>query len=431
MKEIHLHNRENIEKIFLKVSYSSHLNSEINIKLLKYLIDGELEGKNIKEADIAFAIFGRDKNSFDSTQDSIVRAHMYSLRKQLKKYYMADGNNDEIKFIVPKGGYKVELIDNNINNESIESNKRKINILSYFSIALSVILIFISIFFYQKYISLQSKTGTTITEINSVWLDLVESDIPTTLVIGDFFVFKEFDEVSKRKRLIRDRLINSSEDLSDFVSEFPELEQRQLNTSNSYLGIEAPYVTAYITKQFSKANKDLELKLASELSWQDIQNNNIIYVGNIKSLYRIKYYFNYLHFKYSLFPHTIYFTPTPNDTTGRIDIISGGGTFHDDYAIVAKFPGNHNNTIMLITSFSSFGQVEPLKILTSYNFEEELKKTNFIEENMPKYFEILFKVEGIDKSGLSTEIVRFLKINEKSFRHNTVNDTIQTVSFIP
>ena len=244
-------------------------------------------------------------------------------------------------------------------------------------------------------------------------------------------MFKEIDEVSKRKRLIRDRLINSSEDLSDFVSEYPELEQRQLNTSNSYLGIEAPYVAAYITKQFSKANKDLKLKLASELSWQDLQNSNVIYVGNIKSLHKMKYYFNYLHFKYSLFPHTIYFTPTSADTLEKIDVTGGGGDFHDDYAIVAKFPGNHNNTIMLITSFSSFGQVEPLKILTSYNFEEELKKANFIKEDIPKYFEILFRVEGIDKSGLNTEIVHFLKINENYFGDKSTNDTIPLVSALP
>jgi hypothetical protein len=390
-----------------------------------------LEGKSIKETDIASDLFGRDRNSFHSTQDSIVRSHMYSLRKQLHKYYLVDGINDDIKFILPKGSYKVEFVDTEKNNDSIEKNKKRIRILSYASIGLTIILIFISIFFYQKYISLQTITENTFSEINPVWRDLVISDIPTILVVGDFFVFKEIDDVSKRKRIIRDNQINSSEELSDFINDYPELEKRQLNTSNSYLGVEAPYVTSFITRQFSKANKDLKLKLASELSWQDLQNNNIIYVGNIKSLYKMKYYFNYLRFKFSLFPHTIYFTPTHQDTVEKIDVMGGGGDFHDDYAIVAKFPGSYNNTIMLITSFSSFGQVEPLKKLTSYNFEEELEKTNFIKEKIPKYFEIFFRVEGIDKSGMNTEILRFLEIDKEYFRNKSANDTIPLASSIP
>ena len=426
-----MQNNGNIEKVFLRVSCSRYLNSDINLKLLKYLIDGELEGKSIKESDIASDLFGRDKNSFDSTQDSIVRSHMHSLRKQLNKYYLVDGINDEIKFILPKGSYRVELIENDNNNPSIETNKKRIKILSYSSIGFSIILIFISVFFYQKYSSLQTKAENAFTEINPVWRDLVASDIPTILVVGNFFVFKEIDEISKRKRIIRDNQINSSEELADFISEYPELAKRQLNTSNSYLGVEAPFITSFINSQFGKANKELELKLASELSWQDLQNNNIIYVGNIKSLYKMKYYFNYLHFKFSLFPHTIYFTPTLKDTLEKIDVIGGGGDFHDDYAIVAKFPGSYNNTIMLITSFSSFGQVEPLKILTSYNFEEELKEANFIKETIPEYFEILFRVEGIDKSGLNTDIVRFMEINKEFFGDKSAYDSIPHLTARP
>ncbi len=430
-REISLNNDQNIEKVFLKVSYSRHLNSEINLKLLKYLIDAELEGKSIKEADIASDLFGRDKNNFDSTQDSIVRSHMHSLRKQLNKYYLVDGINDAIKFILPKGSYRVELLEDDKHNPSIETNKKRIKILSYSSIAFSIILIFISVFFYQKYSSLQSKTENTLSEINPVWHDFVASDIPTILVVGNFFVFKEIDEVSNRKRIIRDNKINSAEELSDFISEYPEIEKRQLNTSNSYLGVEAPFITSFICRQFGKADKEINVKLASELSWQDLQNNNIIYVGNIKSLYKMKYYFNYLRFKYSLFPHTIYFTPTLKDTLEKIAVMGGGGDFHDDYAIVAKFPGSYNNTIMLITSFSSFGQVEPLKILTSFNFEEELKKTSFIKDRIPGYFEILFRVEGIDKSGMNTEIVRFMEIKKESFGGKSTNDSIPSLSVTP
>jgi hypothetical protein len=221
-------------------------------------------------------------------------------------------------------------------------------------------------------------------------------------------------------------------ELEKYSQKYPK-RYKDFSTSNvSYLGVESSYSVSYLTKVFNQQSNKLKLKLVSELTWQDIQQNNIIFVGSIKTIRNLNYLFNYLRFNYNLFPHTIYYTPTHADTVNTFTLVPGRrGKFFDDYSIIAKCPGSHNNTIMLIVSFSSFGTVESMKRLLSPSFENVLIKDKMINKEIPKYFETLFKVKGIEGSGFNTDILYFHKINPEEFLNNheerKVQDSLHTV----
>ena len=80
--------------------------------LLKYLVNCTLKNEVPKEVTIATEIFG--KRNFDPSQSTLVRVYVYNLRKKLHNYYQREGKEEELKVTIPKGSYKVQLVENNL-----------------------------------------------------------------------------------------------------------------------------------------------------------------------------------------------------------------------------------------------------------------------------------------------------------------------------
>ncbi len=401
-----------LEKIFS----SGHFSAEIDQKLLRYLVDNSLSGNTLKEIDIARDIFGRDED-FNPLDSSIVRSHMYSIRKRLETYYLAEGANDQVRLFLPKGYYKVDFID--------DSEKKLPSLLrwrpTYYFVIISLLFASVSVYFWQKNLSLAKETKTfyQVDENNPIWQDFLHSDLPTLLVIGDYYVYQRPHKLSDSELFIRNVEINSNADFQKFLKKNPEAKSKYIHTPLTYLGMEVPYIVFTLTKVFRGNENRLKIKLASDLVWQDVQKNNVIFVGSDKTLRIMRSFLDQLRFKVHLFPHKIYYTPNYKDTVKTYSLESYYRYgFHDDFPIVAKFHTTDKNIVMLMISFSSFGKIEALKALTSPSFTDTLKQKKFITDNMPPYFEILFKVHGIERTGFNTQILHFHPITREILAEN-------------
>ncbi len=78
--------------------------------LLRYLVNQTLAGhaSRLKGYVIGVEVFGRGAD-FDPAVDAIVRVEVGRLRTRLREYYQGDGQSDEVRFDLPKGGYAVQL----------------------------------------------------------------------------------------------------------------------------------------------------------------------------------------------------------------------------------------------------------------------------------------------------------------------------------
>lgn len=404
-------NKTTLEDILDKLFSSGHFSAEIDRKILQYLVDNTVSGKNLKELDIARDIFGRDED-FNPSDSSIVRSHIYSIRKKLQTYYLSEGANDKFRLYLPKGHYKVEVTK--------KSGIRYPNLLkwkSYYWLVITTILFLAaSIYFWQKSQALNSLTRSFfyVDEDNPVWKDFLKSDLPTLLVIGDYYVYQRPHKLNDSELFIRDVEINSNADFSKFLEKNPELKAKFIQTPLTYLGMEAPYIVSNLTRVFRGDDNKFKIKLCSDLTWQDIQKNNIIFIGSEKTLRIMRYFLNKLKYKVNLFPHKISYTPNYKDTVDTYTLESYYRYgFHDDYSIVAKFPTTDKNIVMMILSFSSFGKTESLKELTSPQLTDELEKKGLIKDEIPPYFEMLFKVHGVERTGFNTEILHFDEVKSK------------------
>ena len=79
---------------------------------------------------------------------------------------------------------------------------------------------------------------------------------------------------------------------------------------------------------------------------------------------------------------------------------------NEDLALALKLPGPANNSILIIASYHSLGAPEIANILTDSEKRQELEQI-FREKfgKVPQYFEILFRVTGIDKTAYSNQIL--------------------------
>lgn len=79
-------------------------------RFLKYLLDHTITDKNnrLKGYTIAVEVFDRPAD-FDPGIDSIVRVEAGKLRAKLREYYEDHGQQDEVRFMLPKGSYCLEV----------------------------------------------------------------------------------------------------------------------------------------------------------------------------------------------------------------------------------------------------------------------------------------------------------------------------------
>ena len=259
-----------LELIF---QYPQFVNSEREKKLLDYLVKKTLAKEYIKEAHIAIDVFGKE-GDFDPTIDSTVRVYIGKLRNKLEKFYLSDDSeNAKIKISIPKGHYSV-------NFESIKKNS-KLNKLKFVSALFMFISLVLMIAFVIHFIDDKNElfSDSKSAAKSAVWKEYSNSDIPTLVVVGDFFFMRK--RIEEDMYFVRNSEINSSEDflLSQLDTSGYE-EYRHTYTPSEMSASISSFIPHLIN------NKEVfKIKQASLLTWEDVNSNNIIFVGDFKTLY--------------------------------------------------------------------------------------------------------------------------------------------------
>jgi tetratricopeptide (TPR) repeat protein len=79
-------------------------------QLLQFLVSRPSSDPSaLKEAVIAHEVFGRSPSDYDSGRDALVRVTVGKLRTRLTEYYAAEGANDPVVIVIPRGSYAPEF----------------------------------------------------------------------------------------------------------------------------------------------------------------------------------------------------------------------------------------------------------------------------------------------------------------------------------
>ena len=370
-------------------------------KLISYLAEASIKGETVKASTLAYDFFGKEA-SFDPSVDSTVRSYISNLRKKLEHYYLTEGENKEYRIVIPKGNYHIEF-EENIHEHTVTIKEKKSQ-----RIYLAIIIALLLLSSYLLYNLLSGKQYNMDTFDTTLWKGFLNSNKETLFVIGDYFVFQN-NLAEGRKSYVRDIQINSISDLNKFLDKYPKYKQTIKKTSNSYLDESTPFCLAEILPFFILKNIKYKIKLSSDLQLEDIQKNNIIYIGSHKSLNLLNLFTNNLNFKYKILPGGITYYDNQNDSSYMYSIEDNFSSLaRRDFPIVIKETGPNNNSFLFFISIHDLGNISTVKYFTKKNnvkiFFEKIKTNNFIA---------LFETRGYRREDFSIKLLHVKKLPKK------------------
>ncbi|GEM_PF-2460383 len=387
-----------------KIADSKHFTSEKDAKLLQYLITSTREGKSLKENVIAIDVFHRD-TSFDSGSDSIVRSSIYNLRKKLDSYYQLEGNSDPVRFIIPKGSYKVEFKTNPESKNGFIKNlaDKDSSIFKWlFGITLSFSILFAFLYLSNNDV----ETNEPTVEVNNpVWSHFIESPNPLIIVLGDYFMMQKTQYPDSSLNFIRDPEINSQNDLASFLEKNPNQKESLKKLGQSYFGEEIPECLFEVNRMMMASDKQAKMKYSSQLTLSDIRENDIIFIGDFGTLGTLNPFFMKPGIRYSTMPPGIVILNEKQDTLESITMNNPNQSiFENDYTVVSSIEAYEGKKILFFTSFLPFGKKEALYKLGEMSFLSEITDSLSAFSNE---WNLLMKISGLKSTGFYYEIIRF------------------------
>lgn len=375
-------------------------------ELLRYLVLASIEGRSPKEITIAHDVFGIDPSQ-DRSDDTKVRVNIYNLRKKLDSYYLHEGNNDDIQFEIPKGHYRVKFH---------ECSKQQSSFRWPMAVSINIIFLLMLIagnyFIISKYFSYHNP-GPFISVNNPLWNDYLNGERPVLIVFGDYYLYKD-TTIPQQTRYVRDYQINSDQDFQQFLSSNGEQREGFSETSHTLLGKFAPWSISEIYHVFASSGIKPELKLSSNLQWEDITKYNIVFIGTFKTLGLLNELLADRNFRYQISPNTLFYDHPEKDTTFSYTTISQTpeSVYETDYAVISKQRGSKNNSVMIFASTRDIGCLATVKYLATQETLSEFTENHLrFEDKTHHFFEAVFEVQGYERNVIKTSLLHFNPIN--------------------
>jgi hypothetical protein len=420
--------QQQIERIVHSEQFRS---SEVLRRLLTFLSEKAIAGEadNLKEYVVAIDGLGKS-STYDPQHNSAVRIQMGRLRQRLAEYYRTEGKSDPIIVDLPKGRFRLTFEQRSNTSTSIPEGSpaptlpapstqildsaagrtprpTSLRLVSGF---LAVVLL----------LGLGYLLGRTMTrqqniadrggpDLETLWAPFLSHQLPLIVSIEDPL----FAEIRSNPGVyFRDRSMNEWSDVvnSAAVNKLTgALNQSEMRPSRYYTAFgeaEASFLLGGLLKTPERA---LSLVRTSQLSWQQLADNNVIFVG-VQNLF-----FNQLR-NMPIAPQLV---PELNGVRDEHPA-NGQPSFYADvyttapseqgtiYALVTHLPGpNGKNDIESFTSNRSAGYLGAVQSFTDPQFAH-LLATKLKEQaggGIPRYYQVLFQVRYRDGVPMETKLI--------------------------
>jgi len=416
-----------------KILHSDELRtSEVLRRLLKFLAEKSVTGEADQLKEYAVAIDGLGKHhSYDPRHNSAVRIQVGRLRQKLAEYYRTEGKADEIVIDLPKGRFKLTceqrctlvespspllapapppLVDLPARISPVTTS-RPFGPLVWVGLAMAIAF---GVYYWGLSSHMIARAGSVIpgwtSELQELWGPFVDSKQPLILAIEDPL----FVELSSEPGIYyRDRSLNQWKDVvgSPAVAALrTALKNADIQPSRYYTAYGEVGVTFLLGKLLGPRERNFSILKTSQLSWQQLADNNVLFVG-VQNLF----FDEQLH-GMPLDPQFVPIQegirnvhPKPGEPTMFTDQYSTApreeGTA---YALVTHLPGPlRNNDVESFTSSRSAGYVAAVQWFTDPALARVLvaKLKEASGGQMPRYYQVLLKVKFRDDVPTETTYV--------------------------
>jgi len=360
--------------------------------LLTYLVESTLCGKIPKEYTIAVDVFEKDKD-FNPSVDTIVRYHMYHLRKKIDEYYENEGRNDKTKLVIPKGHYEVKFVTGAEDRPRFwHKLKRK----DWIVITVLLLACFLTLFFYLRYLSLSNISriiDRPIASDDPLWSSFFENKLPTLLIIGDHLLMREFDNDARGFREEYIYSIVTMEDLRNFNKRNPQRTLEKLDHGslphNSIFNVHCIEHVFYCFNQLPSIQFTSEY-LSRPTDLPKIVDRNLIYMGGFNDLRQLNQILTKLPLEYrytDTYRGNIIFRDTKTDSLLTLQCNKLDGERYIDLGLIAKIPGSNLENYLFLIGFAYPAQIEIVRMVSRMEMLTKLyKQIGLPKQAFPRYF---------------------------------------------
>ncbi|HPN34357.1 MAG TPA: helix-turn-helix domain-containing protein [bacterium] len=377
-------------------------NSKNSRALLAYLLKCSLAGIHPKEITIAGEVFKKDQH-FNPGDDPLVRVHVHNLRKKLDEYYQGEGKTDRYQLQIPKGQYNVQIVDRAKRKTRLDLLWDCCRRLNRFTLlfALAALAAF-CLAVYSWSLHRQLRQHQIIDAHDPVWSGFVDNRNATTVVCGDHFFYTLPIDYDKRSVHIRDTWINCEEDLQHLI--FPRNETGVKASGQTYFPSACMWALPGIIKVLNSSPRSIILRSSSQLTANAIEEQNMVYIGDIESLGLLNHYVELANLSYDIRERNI--RHWNHGDTLRFATVANEDLFHKDYAVIIKWQGPRSNSILLVASFFTIGVQEACRYLTEPNMLKQLEdRLTASCKQVPKNFLMILEVSGIRQAIAESKFV--------------------------
>jgi hypothetical protein len=241
-----------------------------------------------------------------------------------------------------------------------------------------------------------------------LWSAIIKDDRPIMIVVGDYYLIGEVDEMMGVKRLIREYTVNSKTDLDNYVLQHPEVADRYMDVGLHYLPIAAAFAVRDVMAVLAPVNRRVFVMKMSDVEPGILKAADIIYIGYLSGLGMMQDFaltgsrfavgdsFDEIVDKKS---HRSYTSQTWARILGPPQ--PGNARTYNDYGLFENFRGPGGNAVVVIAGTQDAGVQQAAEAFTNpEKLAEAARQTNLAQP-----FEALLEVSTFDGVNLSGKLL--------------------------
>jgi len=369
-------------------------------ELFDFLAGRGADAGSVSQAEIAEQVFGQTDTEGD---DATVRVYIHRLRKRLEDFYAGEGDRlGEPRLAIPAGTYALRLQDGAAESEEPEPGgpvmlprrKMLLPLLGVLGLALA------GGGFLAGRIQSESAEAPP---ANALWQPFLDSQRPTLIVLGDYYIFGEIDPVRPEDgRLIRDFRVNSPTDLVRMQDLDPQHFDNAEDVGLNYLPFSAAYGMQEIVPVLARGGRQVSILSASQLEPDMLNYFDIVYIGLFSGMHLLEDV-NFMNSNFQL----------GESYDELIDIGSGKNyiseearrlaspAYYRDYGYIARFRAPSGALVAVIAGARDTGLRGVAPLATALPLAPELEEPS----SKGAAFEALYQITGQQGADLSEKLL--------------------------
>ena len=380
-------------------------------RLLEFLVECADNGRTPKELEIAMEVFGRGAD-FDPSQDSMVRVYAHNLRQKLEHYYATAGRHEARQLVLARGEYRITLAatDDGAAAEAapppapvpppataVPKQPPHRTLTGWRLAAAAAALLVVGIVLgagvaWQRGPAVASAAAVA---KSPLWNDMLDDDLPILVVVGDYYIYGELDELMKNDTTLM---------------------ARYLDLDLTYLPTGSASALLDLLRVLYTSNKSVRVVSMSEMNEADLKSSHVIYVGYLSALDKLEDFV----FASSTLAIGYTYDELRNMDTGELYTSEAGmpevNHNYRDYAFISTFPGPGGNQILIVSGTRDAGLMQAAHALADPMFiaSMEQARPDFGKSDAtsgPPSFEMLYEVTGYGRTNLDAMLVHTAPLN--------------------